>query len=255
MTGRKEVGMSYNDGYNEDDSQYSEYGTYSENVYSSVNREIVANNVIAKSFMYMVIAMVVTAVSAYVTLITPPLFNAMINNVMIFIIAEIATAFLATLAIRKNLALLAGALFSAYCIMNGITLSVIFFVYELGSIQNIFILCAVVFAVMSIYGFTTKRKLTSIGSICIMALLGMIIVSIFNIFIFNSAGIEVLMNYIGVLIFVGLTAYDVQRLKNNSLGINAKTENSTSVYFAMTLYLDFINLFLRLLAISGKGRN
>lgn len=262
---------NYNDDYNQNNTQYSEYGTndsmnysypgqgnsgvYSGNAYESMNSAEVATNMIAKSFMIMVIALVITAISAHVTLTNETLFSAMWNYTYAFFIAELGIVFAASFAIQKNKAALAGVLFTAYCIINGITLSVIFLVYEIGSIQQIFVLAAVVFAVMAIYGFTTKRDLTSIGSVLIMALFGMIVVTLLNVLLFHSSGLDMLMNYVGVLIFVGLTAYDIQKLKNHSLKATAGNANTLAVYFAMELYLDLINLFLRLLAIFGKGRD
>lgn len=262
---------NYDDDFNQNNTQFSEFGTndsmnysypgqgnsgaYSGNAYSSMDSAEVSTNVIAKAFMIMVIALVVTAISAVVTLENTALFTAMINNMMIFFVAELAVVFAASFAIQKNKAVLAGALFTAYCIINGITLSVIFYAYEIGSIQQIFLLAAAVFAVMAIYGFTTKRNLTSIGSIGIMALFGMIVVTLLNALIFHSSGIDMLMNYVGVLIFVGLTAYDIQKLKNHSLKANPSDANSLAIFFAMELYLDLINLFLRLLAIFGRGRD
>lgn len=262
---------NYNDdynGYNQDNMQYSEYGmndsmnysypgqgnsgVYSGNVY---DRAEIATNAVAKSFMIMVVALVVTAIAAYVTLVNTSLLITMVDNIMIFCIAEIAIVLGASYAIKKNNAIAAGVLFAAYCIINGMTLSVIFLVYEIGSIQQIFVLAAVIFAIMAVFGFTTKKSLTSIGSIGFMALIGMIVVTLFNALIFHSTGIDMIMNYVGVLVFVGLTAYDVQKLKNHSLRAATNQANTLAIYFAMELYLDLINLFLRLLAIFGKSRN
>ena len=263
-----------NDDYNQlnqDNMQYSEFGTndsmnysypgqgssgaYSGSIYDSVNRTELATNTIAKSFMIMVIALVVTAVTAYITLTNQSMFKAMLENVMLFFIIEFAVVIGASYCIKKNNAIVAGVLFAAYCIINGMTLSVIFLAYEIGSIQQIFVLAAVVFAVMAIFGFTTKRDLTSFGAIALMALIGMLVVTLFNALIFRSTGLDMMMNYIGVLVFVGLTAYDVQKLKKHSLQATTGNANSLAVYFAMELYLDLINLFLRLLAIMGKSKN
>ncbi len=265
---------NYNDEYNQfnqDNMQYSEFGSndsmnysypgqgssgaYSGSIYDSVDRAELATNTIAKSFMIMVVALVVTAVSAYITLINESMFKAMLDNVLMLFILEFAVVIGASYSIKKNKAIVAGILFAAYCIITGMTLSVLFFVYEIGSIQQVFVLAAVVFAVMAVYGFTTKRDLTSFGAIAIMALIGMLVVTFFNALIFHSTGVGMMMNYIGVLLFVGLTAYDVQKLKKHSLQATAGNANSLAVYFAMELYLDLLNLFLRLLAIMGKSKN
>lgn len=265
---------NYNDDYNQfgqDNMQYSEFGSndsmnysypgqgnsgaYSGSIYDSVDRTELATNTIAKSFMIMVIALVVTAVTAYITITNPSMFNTMLKNVMLFFIIEFAVVIGASYCIKKNNAIMAGILFTAYCIINGMTLSVIFLAYEIGSIQQIFVLAAVVFAIMAIYGFTTRRDLTSIGAIALMALIGMLVVTLFNVLIFHSTGVEMVMNYFGVIIFIGLTAYDVQKLKKHSLQATTGNANSLAVYFAMELYLDLLNLFLHLLAIMGKSRN
>ena len=215
----------------------------------------VASQVISRSFLIMVIALVVTALSAVYTLKNESLLNFVYgtrSSFLILSIVEIVIVLCTTSAINKNKASLAMVLFGIYSICNGMIFSSIFIVYDLGSIQQIFVLAAVVFGVMAFIGFTTKKDLTKLGSIAMMALIGIIITTIFNIFIFKSQGLDMLMNYVGVLVFVGLTAYDTQRMRNNSKYVAGNAVNSMAVFFAIELYLDLINLFLRLLAIFGK---
>lgn len=244
-------------GDNFSNSPYGEH-QYQDSYYSDAmsygQTEELATNTMAKSFLVMVVALLVTAVTAYMTVSNVGMFVAVYSNFTLFLILELVAVFATSFAIRKNKTVLSAILFAAYCIINGMTLSFIFIAYEIGSIREIAVLAAVVFGVMAAYGMITKRDLTSWGSIGIMALLGMIIVSLFNVF-FQSSGLDMIMNYIGVLVFVGLTAYDVQRLKNHSLEISTSNANTFAIFFAMELYLDLINLFLRLLAIFGRSRD
>lgn len=245
-------------GDNFSNSPYGEH-QYQDSYYSDAmsygQTEELATNTMAKSFLVMVVALLVTAVTAYMTVSNVGMFVAVYSNFTLFLILELVAVFATSFAIRKNKTVLSAILFAAYCIINGMTLSFIFIAYEIGSILEIAVLAAVVFGVMAAYGMITKKDLTSWGSIGIMALLAMIIVSLFNVLLFHSSGLDMIMNYIGVLAFVGLTAYDVQRLKNHSLEISTSNANTFAIFFAMELYLDLINLFLRLLAIFGRSRD
>ena len=137
----------------------------------------------------------------------------------------------------------------------GLSLSSIFLVYTQTSIAQVFFISAATFGAMSLYGYTTKRDLTSIGSFLIMGLFGLIIASIVNIFL-QSSGLSFAISIVGVLVFVGLAAWDTQKVKesySNSYGSDVLTKNA--VMGALSLYLDFINLFLMLLRIFGGNRN
>lgn len=238
-----------------DDQYQNSYYDKSMSYGTSMDRADLSTNVMAKAFLIMVAALLVTAVSAFVTLSNVNLFIAVLTNFYVFMIAEVVVVIAASFMIRKNNAVLSGILYAAYCIINGMTLSFIFMAYEIGSIMEIAILAAVVFGVMAAYGMITKKDLTSWGSIGLMALIAVLVVTLLNVLIFHSSGLDMVMNYVGVLVFVGLTAYDVQRLKSNSLEIPANNANTFAIYFAMELYLDLINLFLRLLAIFGRSRD
>jgi len=152
----------------------------------------------------------------------------------------------------------ATAMFIAYSILNGLTLSVIFVAYTAASIASTFFICAGTFVACSVYGMTTKRDLTSWGGFLMMGLIGIIIASVVNIFIQSSA-MTMIVSYIGVLVFVGLTAYDTQKLKHMALtqpsDIEAGVVRKGAIMGALSLYLDFINLFLMLLRIFGGGRD
>jgi hypothetical protein len=145
--------------------------------------------------------------------------------------------------------------FMLYAGLTGVTFSSIFLVYTASSITSAFMTTAGTFGAMSVYGYTTKKDLTSWGSFLFMGLVGIIIASVVNIFL-QSPAMYWLTTYAGVLIFVGLTAYDTQKIKNMNIIGNEGTEEDTkeAIMGALTLYLDFINLFLMLLRIMGDRR-
>ena len=141
-------------------------------------------------------------------------------------------------------------LFLFYAALNGLVLSVVFVAYAKATVASAFFVSAGTFAICSIYGAITKKDLTEIGSLCIMSLLGLIIAMIVNIFIANSM-MDWIINIVGVLVFVGLTAYDTQKLK-----VMADEGDRMAIVGSLTLYLDFINLFLFILRLmGGKGKN
>lgn len=151
---------------------------------------------------------------------------------------------------------LATAGFVLYSALSGLTLSVIFLVYTADSIASTFFVTAGTFAAMSLYGYTTKRDLTTVGNMLVMALIGVIIASLVNLFLQSSA-LYWLITYAGVLIFVGLIAYDTQKIKHLSERVGAQDNEivqKMAILGALTLYLDFINLFLYLLRLLGKRR-
>lgn len=147
-------------------------------------------------------------------------------------------------------------LFVGYSVLNGVTLSVVFLAYTLSSIASVFFITAGTFAVMAFIGYTTKTDLTSLGKILFMALIGLIIATVVNLFVGNSV-FNLIVSYIGVAIFVGLTVYDSQKIKRMLYDADEMDERSQKIALlgALTLYLDFINLFLYLLRILGNNRD
>ncbi|MDF2430802.1 MAG: uncharacterized protein JWP44_433 [Mucilaginibacter sp.] len=146
-------------------------------------------------------------------------------------------------------------IFVAYAAVTGISLSVILSIYTAASVLGVFVTTSVVFGVMAIAGYTTKTDLTKFGSILIMFLIGIVVASLVNMFL-RSSGLDMLISYIGVAVFVGLTAYDVQKLKNIGAGLTYGDASASKMALigGLTLYLDFINLFLMLLRIFGRRR-
>ena len=146
-------------------------------------------------------------------------------------------------------------MFVAYSVLNGVTLSVIFLAYTMSSITSVFFITAGTFAAMAFVGFVTKKDLSSMGRILFMALIGLIIATVVNMFM-RSTGLMMILNYVGVLVFVGLTAYDSQKIKQMLLMADNTGEGAQKLALlgSLTLYLDFINLFLYLLRIFGTRR-
>ena len=146
--------------------------------------------------------------------------------------------------------------FLLYAALNGLLLSAIFMIYTLGSIAQVLLMTTLTFGFMFVYGWTTKRDLTSMGSLLIMALFGIIVGGLLNVLLFKSGMMDLILNAVGILIFVGLTAYDAQKIKEmGAVGFpTLADEQRMSVIGALTLYLDFINLFLKLLRFFGDRR-
>jgi uncharacterized protein len=146
-------------------------------------------------------------------------------------------------------------IFILYSVLNGLTLSIIFLVYTADSIASTFFITAGTFAIMSIYGYFTKTDLTRLGNLLLMGLIGLILASVFNLFYQNET-LYWITTYVGILIFVGLIAYDTQKIKKMNLIGNEGTDEDKkeAIIGALTLYLDFINLFLKLLRLFGRRK-
>lgn len=214
---------------------------------------------IQRTYAWMSAGLLVTALIAFIVAITPAFINFFIGNIWVFyglLIAELIAVFYFAIAAQKMSAFSAGIIFVLYAALNGVTFSLIFLIYTASSIALTFLITAGTFGVMSLYGYFTKRDLTTLGHIAAMALIGLIIASVVNLFLANGT-LYWITTYAGVLIFVALTAYDTQKLKSLYL-VGESTvggERKEAIVGALTLYLDFINLFLFLLRIFGKGRD
>lgn len=175
--------------------------------------------------------------------------------ILVLFLVEIGLVIGLSSAIHKINSSLATVLFLVYSAINGVTLSAIFLIYTKASLISAFAVTAGMFGAMSAYGFVTKRDLTAMGSMLFMALIGLIIASVVNAFWANST-LYWIISYAGVLIFVGLTAYDTQKLRGIAMqtGQDREMSNRMAIYGALTLYLDFINMFILLLRIMGNRR-
>ena len=208
----------------------------------------------------MAIGLSLTGFVAFYVSNSESLMGLIFGNQLVFfglIIGKLVLVFTLIAKVNKMQAATATAMFILYSALNGITLSAIFLIYTRSSITSTFF-CAATFVACSIFGMTTKRDLTSLGGFMVMGLIGIIIASVVNLFV-RSSGMSLIISYIGVFVFVGLTAYDTQKLKTMALsqpaGFDAKVIRKGSIVGALTLYLDFINLFLMLLRILGSNRN
>ena len=209
-----------------------------------------------KVYVWMTLALVITGVTAYGVATSPSLMMAIATNKLLFwglIIAEFGLVVAISAAINKLSLTTATLLFVLYSVINGATLSFIFAIYTMSSIASVFFITAGTFAVMAVIGYTTKKDLTSMGKILFMALIGIIIATVVNIFL-KSTGLQMIVSYLGVLIFVGLTAYDSQKIKQMLLMAPDAGEGAQKIALlgALSLYLDFVNLFIYLLRIFGR---
>lgn len=212
-----------------------------------------------KVFIWMALALVITGVTAYGVATTPSLLIAIVTNKALFwglIIAELALVFAVSGAINRLSLATATLLFVLYSVVNGATLSVIFLAYSMPAIIQTFFITAGTFGVMALVGYTTKTDLTSLGKLLFMALIGLVIATVVNMFV-GSTGFDYILSYVGVLIFVGLTAYDTQKIKQMCMQAPDAGEHMQKLALlgALSLYLDFINLFLYLLRIFGNNKD
>jgi len=211
-----------------------------------------------KVYGWMTFALVITALTAFAVANSEQALTFIFSSKYVFyglIIAEFGLVIAISAAINKLSYSVLSFLFVLYSLINGATISVIFLAYTMSSIANTFVVCAAMFGSMSVFGFITKKDLSGLGKIMIMGLIGIIIASIVNIFTASST-FDWIISFIGVIVFVGLTAYDTQKLKNMSLTINnEEMAKKLSIIGTLTLYLDFINLFLYLLKFLGNKKN
>ena len=235
-------------------------------VYDNVmqlNEADASRKFLASVFMWMFIALGVSALFAFFFQQTPalrdvivdPTTNSLTGLGIVSMFAPLAFVLIMSFGINKISYGILALLFVAYSAVTGISFSIILGVYTASSVLSVFITTSVVFGTMAVLGYTTKQDLTKFGSILIMFLVGIIVASVVNMFL-HSTGLEMLISYIGVAIFVGLTAYDVQKLKNIGAGLTYGEANASKMALmgGLTLYLDFINLFLFLLRLFGRRR-
>ena len=208
-------------------------------------------------YMWMTAGLGLTALVAWQTASSQAALQLIFSNTVILIglvIAQFGLVIALSAAVHRFSAATATAMFLLYSGLTGVTLSSIFVVYTMGSIANAFLVAAGTFGAMSVYGAVTKRDLTGMGSFLFMGLIGLIIAMVVNIFL-QSALMDFVISGIGVLVFTGLTAYDTQKLRQ--FGMNAPLGDATAlrrgaILGALTLYLDFINLFLMMLRLFGN---
>ncbi|MBI1223549.1 MAG: BAX inhibitor (BI)-1/YccA family protein [Bacteroidetes bacterium] len=229
------------------------------NQFSLTQEEVKAEQAsfMSKVYAWMGIALLITGITAWYVAQSQQLLEAIVMNRGMFfglMIGELALVFIISARINKLSAAAVTAMFVAYSLLNGLTLSILFVVYTSASISSTFFITSLTFGAMSAYGYFTKKDLTSLGNIMYMALIGIIIASVVNWFAQNEA-LYWIISYVGVLVFTGLTAYDTQKIKQLSgIGLEGEAERKGAIMGALTLYLDFINLFIMLLRILGDRR-
>lgn len=212
-----------------------------------------------KVYVWMTLALVITGITAYGVANSPGILTAIFTNRLLFwglIIAEFALVWYVSARIMRLSLVSATMLFVLYSVLNGVTLSSIFVIYTMTSIASVFFITAGTFAAMSLVGYFTKTDLSPMGRVLFMLLIGLIIATLVNVFLLKDTGFGLILSYVGVLIFVGLTAYDTQKIKQMLVQADDVTEEAQKIALlgSLTLYLDFINLFLYLLRIFGGNR-
>lgn len=207
---------------------------------------------------WMAIGLALTGLVAYFVAHTPSLFSVASRAFFLFAIAELGLVIWLSARIGKMSPSKATGIFLVYAFLNGVTLSMIFAIYAKALIASTFFICALMFAGLSIFGWVTKKDLTGVGNFMFMGLIGILIASVINMFL-QSSGMQMIISYIGVLVFAGLTAYDTQSLKQMALtqpaGVSAGVIRKGAIIGALKLYLDFILMFQFLLAILGGSRD
>lgn len=211
----------------------------------------------SKVYLWMTLALVVTGMTAYYVASSPAILYAIVSNQIAFwglFIGELVLVFVLSSRIMSLSFVTASLMFVIYSIMNGVFFSFILLAYTEQSIATTFLITAGTFGAMSLFGFVTKRDLSAMGRILFMLLIGLIIATVVNIFM-KAEGLTLILNYAGVVIFVGLTAYDTQSIKQ-MLQEHGDKEGAEKIALlgSLSLYLDFINIFIYLLRFFGESR-
>lgn len=229
---------------------------------NSVNGYHSANSVfsvlVRKVYLWMALALAITGVTSYGVSCTPALFSLLTGSLPLALglcLAEILLVIVMGHKLHHLSLSSATLLFIAYSVLNGITLSVIFAIYTSTSIGCVFLTASCTFAIMSLYGYTTQKSLASLGKILMMALVGLLLATVVNIFLDNST-LDLIISYVGIATFVVLAAYDTQKIKLmlSEQHVVSSHTLKLALYGALEMYLDFINLFLYILRIFGNKK-
>ena len=234
---------------------FGDTGTINANPFAGVNAVTDENGILTNVFKWMGIGLGISAIASLAAY--QFLAELLVIAYIPLIIIELILVLVLSFGLQKMSTGACKACFIAYSIVNGLTLSSIFFVYEIGSIFVTFFIAAGMFAVAALYGKLTKKNLASMGTYLMMGLFGIIVASIVNIFIQNSM-LDFIVSLVGIAIFVGLTAYDVNKIREYSYqyGLDSKEQaGKVIIYGALSLYLDFINIFIKLLKFFGKRKS
>ena len=211
-----------------------------------------------KVYLWMTFGLATTAYTSYMAMHSPMLISMIQGNHMVFygfLIAELILVVAISALINKISAFMATTLFFVYSLLNGLTFSVIFMAFTSQSVVSAFGVTAGMFAGLSAFGFLTRKDLSAMGAFMISALFGLILGMVVNMFLHNSL-VDLVLTLAGVVIFSGLIAYDTQKIKGFCTAGSGNTEDrqKNAIYGALILYLDFINLFIRMLEFTGRRR-
>lgn len=221
-----------------------------------INSENGISKFFSKVYLWMFIGLLISGGVAYYTSVTPSMIRMVYSSFSLILIIELIVV-IAFSALRNKVSpLVAKILFIAYSAISGLTLSSIFLVYKIESVGLVFLSAAVMFGLLALYGYITKQDLSSLGKILIFALLAIVVMSLINIFVGNES-FNIFISIVSVVIFLGLTAWDMQALKAmyNYYSSDERELGKMAIYGALDLYLDFINIFLSLLNLFGKSRD
>ncbi|MBP3718876.1 MAG: Bax inhibitor-1/YccA family protein [Eubacterium sp.] len=259
-------------GFGSDDSSYSRshhnsyhhrhhyhrgYGYGTRNGAAGVVSAALINEVLVNAYLYMFIALLITGITALIVASSPAFFTAIFAggrlSLIIILVLEFGLVIACTTAMQKDNFWLSAFLFAGFAIVNGLTFSVIFLVFTISSICRVFFITSLVFGIMSMYGAITKKDLTGWGPILFAGLIGIIVGSLINFFV-GSTMADYVITIIGIVVFMAYTAYDVNKITKMSRMNTGLSAGVLGMYGAMELYLDFINLFIRLLRLMGKRK-
>ena len=237
--------QNYNENINQNNEEYN-------NVIIDKSTE---NKIFGKTFFWMFLGLLGSAIVAAYTY-----YSGLIVNIVVggswgaLLVLELAVVIIFSLCFRKLSPTAVGILYFLYSMINGVTLCTIFAVYELNSIISLFVVSALIFAALGYIGYKTDKDLSSWGTYITVFLIAGLILSVLNLFIFKSTGLDLILDWIILAVFFGVTVYDTNKIKvlENDPSIDT---NKVHIYCAMQLYLDFINIFLRILSIFGKRRD
>ena len=218
-------------------------------------QNLVENKLYGKTFFWMFLGLLGSALIAWYTYSSGLFLDIILGDSFgILLIVELAVVLLFSFLFRKLPPTVVAILYFVYAAVNGVTLSVIFVVFELSSIITLFLASAVIFGILSLIGYKTNKDLSSWQTYLSIFLIVGLVLSIVNLFIFKSSTLDLILDWVILLIFFGVTIYDINKIKALQMEANIDQEK-VHIYCAMQLYLDFINIFLRILSIFGKRRN
>lgn len=211
------------------------------------------NNIFSKVFLWLAAGLFISfGVAFYVSTNENLVYNIFTKYYIWIIILELVLAFVLSLCITKLSKAMTIVLYIEYSAVTGLTLSSVFLAYELSSIIMIFLMTSIIFALLSVYGYVTKKDVSKIGPILFFGLIGIIIVTILNIFVFKNSSFDIWISIISIIIFLGFIVYDINLIKRKMYDID---DDKLAVYGAFQLYLDFVNIFLDLLRLFGESND